>query len=116
MSNIAMGPGQDVFGPSQALWQPVDMERIQWDRDTGWMASDDFSNYSVPTAIASYFNYGMSEGNTYRSYEEGGGAGDMWIGDDDCDPATRALGTVVAIGDDGDDADCSRRWSEDERW
>ena len=69
MGNIAMGPGQDVFGPSQTLWGNIPLDRILWDRDTGWFAGDDFRNIATNAAPSSNAALYYSEGNTYNSYE-----------------------------------------------
>ena len=65
------GPGGDTFGPSQALWQPVQLDLLNGfgDRDLGWIAGDDFRNFATNAAPSSNKALYYSEGNTYNSYE-----------------------------------------------
>jgi hypothetical protein len=69
-----MGPGQDVFGPSQTLWHDVPMDRIAYDRELGWMAGDDFSNFAADAAVSASLGYYKSESNSYDSFELKGGS------------------------------------------
>jgi hypothetical protein len=70
-----MAPGADIAGLSQTLWGEVPLDRMAWDRDTGWMAGDDFSNFAADSAaVASSLGYYNSEGNGYNSFELKGGS------------------------------------------
>ena len=77
MGNRALGPGQDLRGLSQALWgeAPLDLMQGFGDPDIGWMAGDDFKNYSLDIALSSNVGYSKSEGNVYRTFESNGGSG-----------------------------------------
>lgn len=70
MGNRAVGPGSDLFGLSQDLWRYVPTDLLYTrDRDLGWIAGDDFSNFSTNAAPSSNKALYYSEGNTYNSYE-----------------------------------------------
>lgn len=68
------GPGGDYQGLSQDLWKYVPENLLIYnDRDTGWMAGDDFSNYAYTAAPSSSLANAFSEGNYYRTFEVKGG-------------------------------------------
>lgn len=75
MGNRMTGAGGDTFGLSQALWGgvPTDLLQGYGDRDIGWMKGDDFTNFAADTAVTGNVGYYKSEGNSYKTYEVGGG-------------------------------------------
>ena len=76
MSNRAIGPGGDIFGLSQSLWGNVPLDLLATrDRNIGWMAGDDFTNFGVGgTILTSNLGWYNSEGNSYRTFEALGGS------------------------------------------
>jgi hypothetical protein len=79
MGNRMTGAGGDIFGLSQALWQsvPVDLLQGRGDRDLGWMAGDDFTNFAADAAVSSSLGYYKSEGNSYKTFEIVGGGNNV---------------------------------------
>jgi hypothetical protein len=94
MGNIAMGPGQDVFGPSQTLWGELPMDRVIYDRDIGWMIADDFTGWAADAALSSGVGYYKSGPNNYKSFETKGSTSVAAIIKDEA-PWTVPTGTNV---------------------
>jgi hypothetical protein len=64
------GLGGDLQGLSNELWKfvPEDL-LVHGNRDYGWMAGDDFSNYALTGVPSSSLANAFSEGNYYKTFE-----------------------------------------------